>query len=119
MEPYFFKKLLESDIPMIAVENPVMLGYAVDIIGKKASQSIQPWQFGHMEVKRTCLWLKNLPPLKGTKNVYDEMMKLPYSERAKCHHEAPGPDRQKNRSKTYSGIAKAIVKQWGKFLTKI
>lgn len=109
----FFRSLLETDIPKIAIENPVMLGYANTLVGQKFTQSIQPWQFGHMEVKRTCLWLKNLPSLVPSHNVYDEMMKLPYGERAKVHHEAPSADRWKNRSRTYTGIAKAMAEQWG------
>lgn len=59
----FFKRLLHSNIPMIAVENPVPHRYALEIIGKKYDQTIQPWQFGHTTSKRTCLWFRNLPPL--------------------------------------------------------
>lgn len=110
----FFRMLLKANIPHIAIENPVMLGHAVELIGQNFTQSIQPWQFGHMEVKRTCLWLKNLPPLVASNNVYDEMMRLPYSERAKVHHEAPGPDRWKNRSRTYAGVALAMAEQWSR-----
>lgn len=51
----FFRSLLEADIQKIAIENPVMLGYANTLVGQKFTQSIQPWQFGHKEVKRTCL----------------------------------------------------------------
>lgn len=108
----FFKMLWTANIPHIAIENPVMLGYAVEIIGVDFTQSIQPWQHGHMEVKRTCLWLKNLPPLSPSHDVYDDMMKLEYGERAKVHHAPPSPDRWKNRSRTYSGIAKAMAEQW-------
>lgn len=112
----FFKMLWMANIPYIAIENPVMLGYAVDIIGSDFTQSIQPWQHGHMEVKRTCLWLKNLPKLTESANVYDEMMRLEYGERAKVHHASPGPDRWKNRSRTYSGIAQAMAAQWGRYV---
>lgn len=112
----FFKMLWTANIPHIAIENPVMLGYAVDIIGSDFTQSIQPWQHGHTEVKRTCLWLKNLPKLTESANVYDEMMKLEYGERAKVHHASPGPDRWKNRSRTYSGIAQAMAAQWGRYV---
>lgn len=115
----FFKRLWEANIPMVAVENPVMLGYAMEIVGADFTQSFQPWEHGHMEVKRTCLWLRNLPPIKGTKNVYEAMMKLTYAQRAKVHHCAPGPDRAKIRSTTYPGFARAIVKQWGKLLVKL
>lgn len=114
----FFRMLLKANVPHIAIENPVMLGHAVELIGQNFTQSIQPWQFGHMEVKRTCLWLKNLPPLVASNNVYDEMMRLPYSERAKVHHEAPGPDRWKNRSRTYNGIALAMADQWSAYIAQ-
>lgn len=114
----FFRMLWTANIPRIAIENPVMLGHAVDLIGTNFTQSIQPWQFGHMEVKRTCLWLKGLPPLVPSRNVYDEMMKLPYGERAKVHHETPGPDRWKNRSRTYLGIAQAMADQWSAYMAQ-
>jgi hypothetical protein len=110
----FFKELLSSKIPLVAVENPVMLGYAVNIIGMKSSQTIQPYMFGHMEQKATCLWLKGLPFLRGTQDVYEEMMKLPKRERERIHHMPPGKDRQRERSVTYPGIAKAMAEQWGR-----
>lgn len=62
----FFKLLLTADIPRIAIENPIMHGHALSIIGQNFSQSIQPWQFGEDASKRTCLWLKNIPPLRAT-----------------------------------------------------
>ena len=108
----FFKSMLGANAHYVAVENPVMHGHGRELVGRGFDQSIQPWQFGHMEVKRTCLWLKNLPPLVPTNNVYDEMMKLPYGERAKVHHASPGPDRWKDRSRTYAGIAEAMASQW-------
>lgn len=112
----FFKKLLNSDIPHIAVENPVMLGYAVEIIGQKPTQTIQPWMFGHMEQKATCLWLRNLPKLVKTCDVYDEMMLLPKRERERVHHMPPGKNRQRDRSVTYEGIARAMAEQWGGYV---
>jgi len=77
------------------------------------TQSIQPYEFGHLETKETCLWLYGLPNLIPTNNVYNEMMKLSYGERAKVHHASPGPERAKIRSKTYKGIAEAFAEQWG------
>lgn len=96
----------------IAIENPIPHKYATGQIGKY-TQIIQPYHFGHMEKKATCLWLYNVHKLRETKNVYEEMMKLPYSERAKVHCCAPGPERAKFRSKTYTGIAEAMAEQWG------
>ncbi len=97
---------------MCAIENPIQHVYARARI-HKYHQIIHPYQFGHMEKKATCLWLYGLPPLHETNNVYGEMMKLPYKERAKIHNYAPGPDRQRIRSLTYLGIAAAMATQWG------
>lgn len=94
----------------VAIENPIPHKHAML---PKYNQIIQPWQFGHMETKQTCLWLINLPALQPTNIVYSEMMKLPYGERAKVHHASPGPERAKIRSKTYTGIAEAMAFQWG------
>jgi hypothetical protein len=113
----FFKMLLDAPIPRIAIENPIMHKYAKERIGGvKQSQVIQPWMFGHTESKATCLWLKNLPTLKETKNVKEEMLKLPDSERQRLHWLPPSADRWKLRSTTYSGIADAMATQWGKLL---
>ena len=79
---------------------------------RKPDQIINPWQFGHPEQKKTCLWLKNLPLLRETDNVYDHMMTLPQKNREKTHYQSPSPDRNKLRSKTYTGIAKAMAEQW-------
>lgn len=78
---------------------------------RKADCVINPWQFGHPEQKKTCLWLKNLPPLHETNNVYDYMMTLPIKERTRIHWLGSG--KGKERSKTYEGIAKAMAEQWG------
>ncbi len=105
----FFKTLLEYDIPKICVENPIPHKY-----GKlpKYSQIVQPYEYGHPERKATCLWLKNLPKLKPTNNVKDEMLKLPKTQQQRTFY-VPIKDRAKNRSITFEGIAKAMVEQWG------
>ena len=108
----FFRKLLDSDVPRIAVENPIMHKYAKGYIGNQ-SQVVQPWMFGHTEQKATCLWLKNLPLLRETDNVREQMMLLPDNERQRLHYLPPGPDRWKERSKTFQGIADAMADQWG------
>ena len=110
----FFKSLLEANIDRIAVENPIMHKYAKDRIGNvKQTQVIQPWMFGHMEQKATCLWLKGLPKLVATNDVKKEMMQLPKNKRERLHYLPPSPDRWKLRSTTYSGIAEAMADQWG------
>lgn len=109
----FFKKLLEADIPKIAVENPIMHKYAVEIIGRRQNQVVQPWMFGHMEQKATCLWLKGLPELKPTNNVKEDMLKLPKTVAQRLHYLPPSKDRWKIRSETYQGIADAMADQWG------
>jgi hypothetical protein len=110
----FFKDLLNADIPMIAVENPIMHKYAKERIGGvKQTQVVQPWMFGHLEQKATCLWLKGLQPLVATNNVKDEMMALPKNQRERLHYLPPSADRWKIRSTTYQGIARAMAEQWG------
>ena len=106
----FVRKLMGADIPRIAIENPVSV---ISSRIRKPDQIIQPWQFGHMEQKKTCLWLKNLSPLIHTNNVYDEMMKLPKNKRERLHYLPPGKDRAKERSRTYQGIANSMAEQWG------
>lgn len=109
----FFKKFLDHPCPRIAIENPIPHKYAVELIGRKYDQLVQPWMFGHMEQKATCFWLKGLPKLDQENNVKEEMMKLPKSERQRIHYLSPGPERAKLRSKTFEGLAQAMVNQWG------
>jgi hypothetical protein len=100
----FFRTLLDAPIKRIAIENPIPHHYALEIIGRRYDQVIQPYYFGHGETKATCLWLKNLPPL---------MASYVFTERvARVHLEPPGPERWKNRSRTYRGIAEAMAEQW-------
>lgn len=100
-----FLDLLHADIPRIAIENPIMHKHAVSLIGRRQDQVIQPWQFGHGETKAVCLWLKGLPLLVPT-DIVD-------GREARVHKMAPGPDRQKERSRFYEGIADAMADQWG------
>lgn len=95
----------------ICIENSIQHGHARERI-VKYNQIIHPWQFGHMEQKTTCLWLFGLQLLVETDNVYDEMMKLDYKERAKVHYCSPGPERSNKRSETFPGIATAMATQW-------
>lgn len=108
----FFSQLRDCPIPRIAIENPIPHKYARSIMGEY-SQTVQPWQFGHTENKRTCLWLKNLPQLKETKNVKHLMETMSKKETDKTHYMSPGVDRGKRRSVTYIGIAGAMASQWG------
>ena len=85
-----------------AIENPIGI---MSTLYRKPDQIIQPWQFGHGETKATCLWLSGLPKLYPTDIVS--------GREARIHRMAPGPNRAKARSKTYSGIAKAMAEQWG------
>jgi len=107
----FFMKLKNAPIKKKCIENPIPHKYAREIIGKY-DQIIQPWMFGHMESKATCLWLAGLEPIVETNNVYDEMMQLPKNVRNRVHYMAPGPDREKLRSETLQGIADAFANQW-------
>jgi len=98
----FVRALLAAPIPRIALENPVSI---ISSRIRKPDQIIQPWQFGHGETKATCLWLKNLPPLTPTNIVA--------GREARVHRMPPGPDRWKERSRTFAGIAAAMAEQWG------
>ena len=100
----FVEKIWRAGVFRIAIENPVGILKTRSILGK-STQIIQPWQFGHGETKSTCLWLKNLPKLTPT-NIVD-------GREARIHRMAPGPDRAKNRSRTYQGVADAMAQQWG------
>lgn len=106
----FVRMLLDAPVGRIALENPVSI---ISSRIRKPDQIIQPWMFGHPETKATCLWLKNLPPLRPTNDVRDQMAKLPQRDRARVHHASPGPDRWKERSRTLPGIAAAMADQWG------
>lgn len=101
----FFKKLMQSNIPLIAIENPIMHKHAINIVGSKQTQIVQPWMFGHGETKATGLWLKGLKELVPT-NIVD-------GREQRIHKLPPSKDRWKIRSETYQGIADAMAQQWG------
>ena len=98
----FVRTLMDAPIASICIENPISI---ISSRIRKPDQIIQPWQFGHGETKATCLWLKNLPKLTPTKIVE--------GREAKVHRMPPGPDRWRERSRTYQGIADAMAEQWG------
>lgn len=108
----FFKRLLDSNIPKIAVENPIIHKYARAIIEQKYAQIVQPWMFGHPESKATCLWLKNLPALLETNNVYADFKSLPKNQAQRLHYLPPSANRWKLRSTTFQGLADAMASQW-------
>lgn len=101
----FFMRLAKAGIPHVAIENPVCV---MSSLWRKPDQTIQPWQFGHGETKATCLWLKNLPPLRPT-NVVE-------GREARIHRMPPSADRWKKRSETFQGIAQAMAEQWGAYV---
>lgn len=110
----FFMALWDSRIPRVALENPV--GH-ISTAFREPDQIVQPWQFGHPEYKTTCLWLRGLPPLKPT-NIVEPEQKLcggakPGRITSRIHRLSPGPDRWKERSLTFQGIADAMGSQWG------
>ena len=98
----FVRLLLEAPIARIALENPISI---ISSRIRKPDQIIQPWQYGHGETKATCLWLKGLPPLVPTDVVE--------GREARVHKMPPSPDRWKERSRTFTGIAAAMADQWG------
>ncbi|OGS01564.1 MAG: hypothetical protein A2V88_02775 [Elusimicrobia bacterium RBG_16_66_12] len=97
-----------APIQRICIENPVSI---LSTAWREPDQIIQPWQFGHEETKTTCLWLKNLPPLAPTKVMEKRNGNLTASGQNKL---SPGPDRWKERSRTYEGIALAMATQWSR-----
>jgi len=100
----FFLALARSPISRIAIENPICI---MSSVWRQPDQVVQPWQFGHGETKATCFWLKGLPPLVPTKIVQ--------GREPRVHHMPPGPNRWKERSRTYEGIAEAMASQWGNY----
>ena len=106
----FVRLLLGAPIARIALENPVSV---ISSRIRKPDQIIQPWMFGHPESKSTCLWLKNLPKLVETNNVYDVFKTLPKNKQQRLHYLPPSKDRWKERSRTFEGIAAAMAQQWG------
>lgn len=98
----FVQWLLDAPVPRIALENPVSV---ISSRIRKPDQIVQPWWFGHGEVKATCLWLKGLPKLEPTQIVEGRQPRV--------HHASPGPERWKERSRTLPGLAAAMAEQWG------
>lgn len=98
----FFMVLVNAHTPRICVENPISI---MSTRYRKPDQIIQPYMFGHGETKATCLWLKKLPLLKPT-NIVE-------GRESRVWKEPPSVDRWKNRSRTCTGIAKAMAEQWG------
>ncbi len=98
----FVQTLLSAPVPSIALENPIGI---ISTHIRKPDQIIQPWMFGHGEVKATCLWLKNLPKLQSTQIVRGRVPRVWYA--------SPSKDRWKERSRTLPKIAKAMAEQWG------
>ena len=98
----FVRLLMDAPIQRIALENPISI---ISSRIRKPDQIVQPWQFGHGETKATCLWLKGLSPLVPT-NVVD-------GREARIYKMPPGPDRWRERSRTFAGIAAAMAAQWG------
>jgi site-specific DNA-cytosine methylase len=103
----FVSMLMGAAVEHIAIENPIGI---ISTRIRKPDQIIQPWQFGHGETKATCLWLKNLPKLTPTSIVE--------GREARVHKMAPGPDRWRERSRTFSGIADAMAAQWSTHILK-
>ncbi len=110
----FVRLLLDAPIPKIALENPIG---AISTKIRKPDQTIQPYQFGHDASRATCLWLKNLPPLRPTQYVEPRIIdgKPRWGNQTDSGQNKlpPSKDRWKIRSETYQGIAEAMANQWG------
>lgn len=110
----FVRLLMNAPIERIAIENPVSV---ISSRIRKPDQIITPYQFGHDASKKTCLWLKNLPPLQPTQYIEPRMVngKPRWGNQTDGGQNklAPSADRWKIRSETYAGIANAMAQQWG------
>ena len=110
----FVLRLMDAPIQRIAIENPVSV---ISSRIRRPDQIIQPWMFGHDASKKTCLWLKGLPPLTPTWTIAPRMVngKPRYGNQTDSGQNRlpPSADRWKIRSETYSGIADAMANQWG------
>jgi hypothetical protein len=118
----FFDMLWNAPIRKVVCENPIMLGYAKEIIGAEQTQTVQPWMWGDPYTKRTCLWIRGLPALVPEypkwADCRDALGMPPDAKpKAEVHLAPPGPDRWKMRSLTYPGIARAMAEQWSPDLT--
>lgn len=112
----FFNLFLDHPCHRICVENPIPHKYALSRLhGRKYTQIIQPWMFGHPEKKATCLWLKGLDKLEPNddwREVKARMETLPKNQQQRLHYLPPSPDRWKLRSTTFTGIADAFAHQF-------
>lgn len=111
-----FRFCLEYPV-MGYMENPIPHKYALERIGRKYNQIIQPFYFGHPESKQTCLWLKGIPPLRPSHDVKAKLQARPIREQQRLHWLPPSKDRWKERSRTFPGIAQAMAEQWGHVAT--
>ena len=115
----FFMEFANCKCKRVAIENPIGV---ISSRWKKPTQIIQPYQFGHKERKATCLWLKNLPPLKPTNIVEPDIIKHASGKTdSRLHFETlslPAAERAKIRSKTFEGIARAMATQWSEYILK-
>lgn len=121
-----FSTFWNAPIARICVENPVMHKYAKErIVGyKRFRQSIQPWEYGHPEVKRTCFWLRRLPPLTPIYTTWEQCrdaLGLPADAKpeARVHKMSPGEDRWAERSRFFPGVAKEMASQWGEHAERL
>jgi hypothetical protein len=107
-----FRCCLNAPADAVAVENPVMHKHALALIGERPAFSVQPWQFGDPAKKRTCFWTRDLPPLRPTSDM------TAADAKPECHYASPGPDRWKQRSRTYPGLAESMADQWGDYIAE-
>lgn len=115
-----FLDLWSVDIPRVCAEWPIIHEHAQALLGIEPDQYIQPWQFGDPEQKATALRLRNLPRLVPTHRKQPDLFALPAPDdiQQSVWREAPGPERQRNRSRTFPGIANAFATQWGRLTQK-
>jgi hypothetical protein len=104
------RAFINAPVEKLVIENPVS---ELSSLWRKADQIVHPWWFGDPEQKQTALWLKGVPQLVKTNDVYEEMMLRPKRERERIWSMPPGPNRQQERSRAFPGMARAFAEQWG------
>ncbi len=110
----FYQIFRAANVPLKAIENPVMHCYARERLGKVKRQTVQPWWFGEPQFKATGFELHGLPELVASDRLVPPKKGTPeHKAWSVVHRESPGPNRWKNRSRTLPGVARALAEQWG------
>jgi hypothetical protein len=113
----FYRSCRNAPIPRVAIENPVMHGHAIRLTARGKTHFVHPYFFGEPFFKMTGFETRNLPPLVATNKLTPPKPgTAEHKAWSACHRAAPGPNRARDRSRTYEGVADAMADQWGRFI---